>query len=381
MLTAEGCALRRRRLWDALPCPCDLLIVGSPEHLIYFADFVPSPFVFRSNEAAGVLVMEPGRAILVADDMIGPFVEASHVDEKVTPSWYNGDCEAPDRRGLLVKSTLETLASLPGKTIGVELSGVPSGIVEGLRAARRGVEIVDITPVIRPLRRAKDADEIAAISRAIRAGEAGQKAALALVRPGMTELDVYAIVLSAAIQEAGRPVILYGDFASGPRCEIEKGGSPTSRVIEPGDLLLLDFSVIIDGYRGDFTNTFAVGGEPSSAQLDLFNACMAAFNAAESKLKAGSPAREVHEAVVAAFTEHTFAHLFPHHTGHGIGLAHPEPPYFVPHSGETLMVGDVVAVEPGLYAERIGGMRFEKNYLITADGFETLSRHELRIKQ
>ncbi len=77
--------------------------------------------------------------------------------------------------------------------------------------------------------------------------------------------------------DLGEPAILYGDFASGPRCEIEKGGSPTSRKIEPGDLLLLDFSVVVSGYRGDFTNTFAVGRGPTARQQELFEACLGRF--------------------------------------------------------------------------------------------------------
>ncbi len=62
---------------------------------------------------------------------------------------------------------------------------------------------------------------------------------------------------------------------SGPRCETEMGGPPTSRKIDEGDLLLLDFSVVVDGYRGDFTNTFAVGGGPTPRQRELFRACVA----------------------------------------------------------------------------------------------------------
>ena len=108
----------------------------------------------------------------------------------------------------------------------------------------------------------------------MRAGEKGQAAALEQIKPGMTELDAYRIVQNAAMMELGEPAILYGDFASGPRCEIEKGGSPTSRKIEPGDLLLLDFSVVVSGYRGDFTNTFAVGGGPTARQQELFDACV-----------------------------------------------------------------------------------------------------------
>ena len=51
MLTAEGCAARRERLWEALPSPCDVLVVGDPSHLTYFAGYSPSPFVFRTVES------------------------------------------------------------------------------------------------------------------------------------------------------------------------------------------------------------------------------------------------------------------------------------------------------------------------------------------
>ena len=60
---------------------------------------------------------------------------------------------------------------------------------------------------------------------------------------------MYAGVSGACVQEAGMQVIVYGDFVSGPRCEREQGGPPTSRTIERGDLLLLDFSVVVAGYR------------------------------------------------------------------------------------------------------------------------------------
>lgn len=381
MLTAEGCAARRERLWGSLPAPCDVLIVGDPSHLTYFAAYAPSPFVFRTVESGALLLLEPGRATLVADDMIGPFLERAYVDERLAPVWYDGKHSAPYRRGQLVESTLGRLSSMPGRRIGVELAAVPTGVVEGLRIRRPGLAIVDIGPLVRPLRRAKHADEIDLLRRSMRAGEAGLAAALAKVRPGMTELDVYLIVQNAAMTELGEQVIVYGDFASGPRLAREKGGSPTSRKIEPGDLLLMDFSVIVSGYRGDFTNTFAVGGGPTPGQRELFDACVGALHAGEAALKPGMAARDVDAAVRGHFASLGLDPYFPTHSGHGLGLGHPEPPYFVPESSDTLQVGDVVALEPGLYVEGTGGMRYERNYLITSGGFETLSNHEIRIAQ
>ena len=138
MLTAEGCAARRQRLWGALPTECDALIVGDPSHLVYFAGYVPSPFVFRTVESGALLLLEPGRATLVADDMLGPYLDRTHVDERFAPTWYDGDHSAPYRRGQLVRSALDRLAKVPGRRIGVEQSCVPAGLVEGLRAGGRG---------------------------------------------------------------------------------------------------------------------------------------------------------------------------------------------------------------------------------------------------
>ena len=381
MLTVEGCKARRDRLFAALPSPCDFLVIGDPSHLTYFANYVPSPFEFRTVESAALLVLEPGRSILVADNLLQPYLDKTHADEIVAPTWYDGTGPTAPRRGQLVESTLARLGKIPGTRIGVELASVPAGVVEGLRTARPGVEILDITPIIRPLRRSKDADEVAVLKRAMRAGEAAHAAALKQMKPGMTELDAYFVVQNAAMKELGERVIVYGDFASGPRTATDKGGPPTSRVIEPGDLLLLDFSVVVDGYRSDFTNTFAVGGPPTDRQRELFDACVGAMKAAEATLKAGNVARDVDAAVRAHFKSLGLLDHFPHHTGHGIGLGHPEPPYFVPGSDEVLVDGDVVTLEPGLYIEGVGGIRVERDYLVTAGGFETLSNHEIRIDQ
>ena len=381
MLTAQGSKLRRTRLWRALPVECDLLLVADPSHLTYLAAFIPSPFVFRTVESGALLILQPERATLVGDDMLGPFLDRAFVDEIVAPTWYDGNHSAPHRRMKLVESTLIRLAEMPGKRIGVELSSVPAGVIEGLSSARSGLEVVDIAPIIRTLRRSKDLDEVEVLLRSMRAGEQGQAAALEQIKPGMTELDAYRVVQNAAMMELGEPAILYGDFASGPRCEIEKGGSPTSRRIEPGDLLLLDFSVVVSGYRGDFTNTFAVGRPPTARQCELFEACVGALHAGEASLKPGASGRAVDSSVRDYFSSLNLAHAFTSHSGHGLGLGHPEPPYFVPSSDDTLAIGDIVALEPGLYIKGEGGMRFERNYLITSDGFKTLSHHEIRITQ
>ena len=127
--------------------------------------------------------------------------------------------------------------------------------------------------------------------------------------------------------------------------------------------------MIVDGYRGDFTNTFAVGGEPRPlARSRCSTACVAALEAGEALLRPGAPAKAVDAAVRGYFATLGLSQFFVTHSGHGLGLGHPEPPYFVPESDETLVAGDLVALEPGLYLEGAGGMRYERNYLVDGRG-------------
>lgn len=380
MLTPEGCAARRERLWASLPQPCDAIVLADPKSLIYFADFALDPFVFRSVDAAALLVLTPGRAVLVSDRNVRAPLDAARVDDVVAPAWYDGRHAAPHRKETFVSTVLDVVGRTAGTRWGVEWGDVPGGVTRGLAVGRAGLHWADVSNQVRSLRRSKDPDEMALMRRSVAAGEAGHRAALERIEPGMTELQAYQVVVEAATEAAGMQVPIYGDFVSGPRCATERGGPPSARVIQPGDLMLVDYSVVVHGYRADFTNTFAVGGPPSDDQRRLFAACMKALEAGEAMLRPGTTGREVDTAVKTAFARHGLEHAFPTHSGHGLGLSHPEPPYLVAESDEALVEGDVVALEPGLYVEGVGGMRFEHNYRITADGPERLTNQRLTLE-
>jgi Xaa-Pro aminopeptidase len=171
-------------------------------------------------------------------------------------------------------------------------------------------------------------------------------------------------------------VIVYGDFAVSPGPE-RRGGPPTSRILAAGDLFILDFSVVIAGYRSDFTNTLAVGRKPTAEQKKNMDLCKSAMALGERQLRAGAKCLEVYNAVNGTFEAVGMAEHFGHHAGHGIGLSHPEAPFFVRDADETLVAGDVVTLEPGCYVANVGGMRIENNYLITDAGFERMSNHTI----
>ena len=102
--------------------------------------------------------------------------------------------------------------------------------------------------------------------------------------------------------------------------------------------------------------------------------------AGEKELRAGATCQTVYDAVRGAFAKAGVADGFPHHAGHGLGLTHPEAPFLVRHSDETLMENDVITLEPGLYVAGVGGLRIEHNYRITATGYERLSNHVIALR-
>lgn len=363
MLTAEGCRQRRLRLWQRLdPKPdSDYLLLSDPIHLAYLANFTVDPVSSAAGFRGFLIVRNDGRAKLLADGRLLKAATKPHVDEVRDVPWY--DSQSPGRG--------------PRQMVSLEAVN-PAG--SGLRVHDRpGDPYAQVlVPTLTAQRRQKDLDEIDLLKQCMRATDVGHAWARANIRPGMTELDVYNGVHAECVKAVGRPVIVYGDFAVSPGPE-RRGGGPTSRVLQPGDLFILDYSVVIDGYRSDFTNTLAVGKQPTAEQLRIFDLCVQALAAGEQALRAGVTCKTVYDAVYGIFERANMAESFTHHAGHGLGLGHPEDPYLVRHADQTLLAGDVVTLEPGLYIKGVGGVRIEHNYLITTTGYERLSNHVIAL--
>lgn len=369
-LTSDGCKARRERLLELVEA--DLLIISNPRHIYYFSNLWQSPLAL-SGWGPLFLLMETssGRTRLLVHDFLASAAHGAFADEVEVYPWYTATADpGVNFWPVAVKALNKQLQSYSAKRVGIELGSLPFGV--------EIKEWVDLTGIIRGLRRSKDEDEVALIRQAVRAVEAGHRAARATIRPGITELEVYNAIYAAIVNEAGEAVLPLGDFASGDRAH-GGGGPATSRVLRSGEVMLLDIFPIIEGYRADFTATLAVDGSLTPKQQALETALHAAVAAGERMLRPGNSAGDVYRAVYQALEEHDFAEGFGHHAGHGIGLGHPEGPFLVPNSEELLVVGDVVTLEPGSYsgegaAEGFGG-RIEHNYLITETGFERLTNH------
>jgi len=360
MITAEGCRKRRERLLARLK-PAGPTVLAEACHLRYFANFYVEPMSLGAD-FGGVLVLQPdGRTLLFHDNRMPKSVKSGFVDEWKAIDWYDGQSPGQGPRGLVCRGMLEAAGT--------------GGRIHDSLGDPLAPQIYNLTA---ELRRAKDADEVEQMRACMKATEAGHAWARANVKPGMSELEAYAGVCNAVYAQAGHWAVVYGDFTVSPG-SAKRGGPPTPHVLQSGETFIIDYSVILGGYRSDFTNTIAVGGKPSADQKRIFDLCVQAMAAGEKELKAGAKCQTVYDAVRGVFSAAGMADNFPHHAGHGLGISHPEPPYLVRHSTETLVAGDIVTLEPGLYVDNVGGVRIENNYLITASGYERLSNHTIAL--
>lgn len=221
------------------------------------------------------------------------------------------------------------------------------------------------------LRSRKDAGEVARV----RAAAAVADAALAEVAPSMadrpTEREV-ALALDMGMRRRGATAAAYETIvASGPNGALPHA-RPTDRVIERGDLVVIDVGALVDGYRSDMTRTFVIG-EPTAHQERQLEVVRASQAAGAAAVAAGVAASAVDTACREVIAAAGWEDRFTHGTGHGVGLDIHEQPRLNRISTDTLETGQLVTVEPGVYLPGDGGVRWEDLLLVTDDGADCLS--------
>jgi Xaa-Pro aminopeptidase len=393
MLTETGCLARRARLWESVPESVEWLLVADPRHVYFLSNFLVNPYSWSGGERGLLFLERGGETTLCADNLTYRSASGDvYVDRIIEETWYDHEHSVINRDHALFKALEAFDSHILGRNGAVEAEWLPVAAWERLSPDRERHTVferasetanpnrpaIDLGTLLRRLRRQKEPDEIELLRTSMRAGEAGHARAREVICAGVSEFEVYREIHAAALEAAGRPVILYGDFRASTAAAPKVGGLPTDHMLQDGDIMLTDFSVIVDGYRGDFTNALSVG-QPTDEQSMLFELCEAAMRSGEETLRAGAAAKDVHAATAKPLWDSGYRESFNHHAGHGIGLGHPESPILVPDSADTLLAGDVITLEPGVYVEGIGGMRIEHNYLITETGYEQMTNHRISL--
>jgi Xaa-Pro aminopeptidase len=225
--------------------------------------------------------------------------------------------------------------------------------------------------LVETLRERKDAGEIARISDAAGVATRALARTLPQLRIGMSELAVAGVLEKALRDEGSEGFPFPSIVASGPRAALPHARSST-RKLEPGDFLLMDFGAEVGGYCSDVTRT-VVMGRASAEQREVYEVVRGANERAAQGVRAGMSGRDADGIARHYIDRAGYGELFGHSLGHGIGLEVHESPRLARTAEGALPEGAVVTIEPGVYRPGWGGVRIEDDVVLGADGPQILT--------
>ncbi|MGH9277673.1 MAG: M24 family metallopeptidase [Acidimicrobiales bacterium] len=354
-MEVAGRAARLREGLDA--AGCDALLVTRLVNLRYLTGFTGS---------AGLLLVLPDELVLVTDgryrDQSAEELAAAGVDARIEV-------------GTTGASQRETMgAAARGRPrLGLEAESVTWGQQRRFGAEWfPGAELVPTSNLVEGLRRVKDPGEVDRMAAAAAAADAALDDVRATLAEGPTEREL-ALALDVAMRRHGATGPSFDTIvASGPN-GAKPHHRPTDRRIEAGELVVLDFGAIVDGYCSDMTRTVCVGEPPATARR-MVEVVGDSQQAGVAAVRAGAEVGAVDGACRQVITDAGWGDAFLHPTGHGVGLEIHEGPRLAAGSTDTLRAGDVVTVEPGVYLPDVGGVRIEDTMVVEAQGCRVLTR-------
>lgn len=223
-----------------------------------------------------------------------------------------------------------------------------------------------MTGVIEGLRQKKDPGEVAHIRQAVSIAEAALEFTVPEIRVGMTELAVGAR-LERTLRELGSEAHPFETIvASGERSALPHARC-TSRELQYGDLLVIDFGATSGGYCSDITRTFIVG-PPSEDQIEAHSVVFEANASASGGVRAGMRGKDADSLARDYIHGRGIGPEFGHSLGHGIGLEVHEAPRLSKTADAPLPTNSVVTIEPGIYRDGWGGIRIEDDVLLAPEG-------------
>lgn len=261
-----------------------------------------------------------------------------------------------------------------GGVVGLEMQDVTYLLSEALRNAFEGeVAFEPIDGWLEPLRMVKTAEELAKLRQNFALTDLGHAVARQSVAAGQREIDIWTAMHTAIQQKAGQRVPFGNDCVVNQR-QNNMGGWPLDYEIQPNGSLIVDLSIILNGYWSDSCATY-YPNEPTKKQVAMHRTAAQALEFGISLVKPGAVAKEIDQKVRQFIADAGYP-VYPHHTGHGVGVSGHEAPRIVPYNSEVLAEGMVILLEPGIYFPGESGVRLEDAMLVTSDGAELLTKHD-----
>jgi Xaa-Pro aminopeptidase len=270
---------------------------------------------------------------------------------------------------LAKRSLMVDLATRLRGKIGFEADILPWSQVQALGS--EGLDLVPTTGVVEALRAVKDADEIAAIARSARAAERAFEALTAETWIGRSEREL-AWRLRTLMHAHGVDHLGFDTAVAAGANGSKPHGEPDDTIVETRMLVTVDWGARLDGYCSDCTRTLSTGGIPAKLR-EIYDVCLEAQLAAVDGIRPGMTGVEADGLARNVIADAGHGDAFGHGLGHGVGVAIHEAPRLSVESSDTLEVGNVITIEPGIYLPGLGGVRIEDLAVVREDGAELLT--------
>ncbi|MGM0844790.1 MAG: M24 family metallopeptidase [Bacillota bacterium] len=234
-------------------------------------------------------------------------------------------------------------------------------------------EVINVEDKLNELRVVKDEREIEIIRRAAEMADFGVQTGVEALREGVSEMEVlakieYELKKKGIRQMSFSTMVLFGEKSGEPH------GNPGSRQLKTGDFVLFDLGVVLDGYCSDITRTVAFKSV-SDKQREIYETVLKAELASLELSKPGTRIGDLDSSARKIISDAGYGDYFPHRIGHGMGINVHEFPSMSHSNDGILKEGMVYTIEPGIYLPEVGGVRIEDDILVTADGYETLTKY------
>jgi Xaa-Pro aminopeptidase len=343
----------RRRLVDT---DCEALVVTTLANIRYLTGFTGS---------AGLLLVLADELVFATDGRYG-----GQAAEQLAAAGVEARIEVGNAP---VQKERMSAAAQAVRRLGLEAGNVTWARQRAFAAEWfPNAELVPTEHMVERLREVKDDGEVARIEAAARIADE----ALAQVKPRLLERPAerdIALELDTAMRRLGATGPSFDTIvASGPN-GAKPHARPGSRTIEAGDLVVIDFGALVDGYHSDMTRTVCIGDWASDTTRRMYDVVRESQARGVAAVAPGADIADIDRTCRGAIAEAGWGEAFLHSTGHGVGLDIHEAPWVASTAGGTLVPGNVVTVEPGVYLPEHGGVRIEDTVVVTPDGRRALT--------
>jgi len=336
----------------------DAALIFSPVNLRYLLNY--------SGEAL-MAIVSPSKVVLITDYR---FIAQA---KQEAPPELQVSCYCRDRdRQSLSQAIAMVLGDIKARRVWYEDSDIS---VLQWRAIGEGNGLIEFSPCpphLAAQRMVKDEWEVAQIEQAAAIADLALQRALPLLQPGISEQE-FATELEYQLKKAGAEDFSFATILGFAERSALPHALPGAKRLKKGDLIVLDFGAVVNGYRSDMTRSF-VCGTPSPLQKQMYQTVLQAQQAALDAVRAGISGAALNNIAADVLAASPFAKDVGPGLGHGVGLQLHEQPFLGPLCRQLLPENAVITIEPGIYITDFGGVRIEDDVLVTKEGCRVLTK-------